>query len=144
MESEFIRTTEECSHAAIKNEITFPEVLQRLTEIGVERYHADYSRHEITYYHSDGTSHVVSLTPPQAEIGLEFCADIIESAVKQSQQNEHTYNDFLRKTMRAGCVGYFVQITGKQVIYFGRNGDTHVERFPGSVGDRLATSLCDS
>lgn len=129
METAFIRITEECAHAPLNGKMTFPEVLQRLSEIGVERYHADYTRHEITYYRPDGTSHVVSVAQPQETTGIEFRPDIIGSAVKQSQQNEHTYNDFLQKTMKAGCVGYFVQIVGKQVIYFGRNGDTHIERF---------------
>jgi uncharacterized protein YbcV (DUF1398 family) len=50
--------------------------------------------------------------------------------VRQSQRNEHTYLDFIRKTMAAGCVGYFVQITGRRAIYFGRNGESHVELFP--------------
>jgi hypothetical protein len=30
----------------------------------------------------------------------------------------------------AGCVGYFVQIAGRRTLYFGRNGETHVELFP--------------
>jgi len=32
--------------------------------------------------------------------------------------------------MAAGCVGYFVQIMGRCVIYFGRKGESHVEHFP--------------
>ncbi len=48
----------------------------------------------------------------------------------ESQRGEHSYGDFLRKTMAAGCVGYFVQIAGRRALYFGRNGESHVELFP--------------
>lgn len=61
---------------------------------------------------------------------MEFASSSIEAAVRQSQRHEHTYLDFVSKTMAAGCVGYFVQITGRRVIYFGRNGDSQVEHFP--------------
>ncbi len=30
----------------------------------------------------------------------------------------------------AGCVAYTVWVTGQHVSYFGRNGETHIERFP--------------
>ena len=62
--------------------------------------------------------------------GGEFSAAAVEAAVRQSQRNEHTYAEFVQKTMAAGCVGYFVQITGKQALYFGRQGEVHVEKFP--------------
>ncbi len=121
---------EECSQGSLTGAMTFPQVLQKLNDIGVERYHADYSRHEITYYLEDGTSHVVDVTHPDKKVALEFRADLVALSVQQSQRNEHTYNDFVCKTMDAGCVGYFVQLSGGQVIYFGRNGESHVERFP--------------
>jgi len=127
---ELIKVAEECAKGALSNKMSFPEVLQKLSAIGVERYHADYSREEITYYLADGDSHVTVLSHPKCETGKEFASDLVAAAVQQSQRGEHTYLDFIRKTMEAGCVGYFVQIAGRRVIYFGRNGDTHVEYFP--------------
>lgn len=109
---------------------TFPEIVDRLIRIGIERYHADYSRHEITYYLPDGDSHVVPTPHPDHPTAIEFSPAGVEAAVRQSQRNEHTYLDFIRKSMAAGCVGYFVQITGRRAIYFGRNGDSHIEQFP--------------
>jgi hypothetical protein len=32
----------------------------------------------------------------------------------------------------AGCVGYHVFITGKRVVYYGRQGDQQIEYFPGA------------
>jgi uncharacterized protein YbcV (DUF1398 family) len=78
----------------------------------------------------DGDSMVVATPHPSHATAVEFTASTVEAAVRQSQRNEHTYLDFIRKTMAAGCVGYFVQITGRRVIYFGRNGESHVEHFP--------------
>ncbi|MFA6210461.1 MAG: DUF1398 family protein [Candidatus Obscuribacterales bacterium] len=130
MNSEIVGVLEECANGSLAGTISFPQVLEKLSAIGVERYHADYSRQEITYYLKDGRSHVLSIAHPQQSIGIDFQGHLVAAAVKQSQGNEHTYSDFLLKTMLAGCVGYFVQISGARVIYFGRNGDSHVEHFP--------------
>lgn len=130
MNEERTRIIQRCTQAALTGETTFPEIVDRLARIGVERYHADYSRQEITYYLPDGDSLVVAAPHPSHHTAIEFSSSAVESAVRQSQRNEHTYLDFIRKTMTAGCVGYFVQIAGRRVIYFGRNGESHVEPFP--------------
>ncbi|MEZ6139289.1 MAG: DUF1398 family protein [Zavarzinella sp.] len=123
---------EQCAHGALTGELAFPDIIQRLSSIGVERYHADYSRHEITYYFQAGESFVVATPHGHHDIGQEFSSADVASAVRQSQLNEHTYLDFIEKTMKAGCVGYFVQLTGRCVIYFGRKGESHTEHFPGN------------
>ena len=130
MNAEETHAIQACVQGALSGEVTFPEIVRTLAEIGIERYHADYSRQEITYYLRDGDSLVVATLHPAHAMAVEFSASAVEAAVRQSQRNEHTYLDFIRKTMAAGCVGYFVQITGRRVIYFGRNGESHVEHFP--------------
>jgi uncharacterized protein YbcV (DUF1398 family) len=130
MNAEQTQIIQGCARGALTGEFTFPEIVGSLTQIGVERYHADYSRQEITYYFPDGDSLVVAVPHPSNATADEFSSFAVEAAVRQSQRNEHTYLDFIRKTMAAGCVGYFVQITGRRVIYFGRNGESHVEHFP--------------
>jgi uncharacterized protein YbcV (DUF1398 family) len=130
MNSQTVATIESTVRASLAAEVAFPEVIRRLAEIGVERYHCDYSRQEITYYLASGESHVVSTSHDPHPTGQEFDAAEVAASVRRSQRGEHTYRDFVHETMAAGCVGYFVQITGRQVIYFGRNGDSHVELFP--------------
>ncbi len=120
----------ECAAGSLAGKLTFPEVVGRLSAIGVERYHVDYSRGEITYYLPDGDSLVVATPHEPHATGRAFSAEAVALAVGQSQRNQHSYSDFVRKTMAAGCVGYFVQIMGRRVIYFGRNGDSHTEHFP--------------
>jgi len=124
------KTIQACAIGALCGEMTFPEIVGNLSAINVERYHADYCRHEITYYLTDGDSVVVATPHPTHDLGAAFDPATVESAVRQSQRGEHTYLDFIRKTMAAGCVGYFVQITGRQVHYFGRNGECHTEKIP--------------
>jgi uncharacterized protein YbcV (DUF1398 family) len=82
---------------------------------------------------------VVATLHPTHAMAAEFSASAVEAAVRQSQRNEHTYLDFIQKTMAAGCVGYFVQIAGRRVIYLGRNGESHVERFPDAPVNVTAT-----
>ncbi len=40
----------QCAHGSLAGKLTFPEIVGQLAQIGIERYHADYSRQEITYY----------------------------------------------------------------------------------------------
>ncbi len=130
MNEQRVLTVYECVRASATGELAFPQIVGRLAEIGVERYHADYSRLENTFYFADGQSIVATIPHEPQQIALEFSKSAVEAAVRQSQRNEHTYADFLRKTMAAGCVGYLVHITGRHAVYFGRKGETHVEPFP--------------
>ncbi len=118
--------------ASLTAEMNFAQIVARLGEIGIERYHADYSRQETTFYLASGDSLVVTIPWGDFPTATEFSASSVEAAVRQSQRGEHTYTDFIRKTMAAGCVGYFVQITGQRVLYFGHGGEVHTEWFPGA------------
>src|SRR5262245_5484602 len=133
MHADHANLLQKCAQGALSGELTFPEIVGRLAAVGVERYHADYSRQEITYYLPDGDSLVVAPPHPAHPTAAAFSSQAVEAAVHQSQRNEHTYQEFVRKTMAAGCVGYFVQIAGRRVLYFGRNGECHVEHFPGAA-----------
>lgn len=139
MNAEQTQVIQECAQGALAGKINFAEIVRRLAHIGVERYHADYSRQEITYYFPDGDSLVVAAPHPSHITAAEFSPSAVEAAVHRSQRNEHTYLDFIRETMAAGCVGYFVQIAGRRVIYFGRNGESHVEHFPPAPVNATAT-----
>lgn len=130
MNPEQVAVMQECAMRSLAGQITFPEVVRRLADIGVERYHADYTRHEITYYLPDGDSLVVTLPPHPQATAETFSAAGIESAIRLIQRGEIVYVQFVQQTMSAGCVGYFVQITGRCAQYFGRNGEVHVEPFP--------------
>jgi uncharacterized protein YbcV (DUF1398 family) len=128
-----VLTAYACVRASQTGEMTFPDILQQLASVGVERYHADYTRLETTFYFDDGESIVTTISHDRQSSAQEFSASDVEAAVRQSQRNEHTYDDFVRKTMAAGCVGYFVHIGGRHAVYFGRKGETHAEPFPNAL-----------
>lgn len=130
MTAEQLLTVYKLIAASHTGSMTFPQIVAALGSVGVERYHTDYSRRENTFYFTNGDSVVAPVPLADNPMATEFSASAIEAAVRQSQRNEHTYVDFVRKTMAGGCVGYFVQITGRRAIYFGRNGETHLEPFP--------------
>jgi uncharacterized protein YbcV (DUF1398 family) len=132
MNSEQTRVAQECAELSASGKIHFGQVVERLSGAGIERYHADYSRGEITYYTPEGQSCIVPMAHEDGPIASVFSAAQVEAAVRQAQRGEIRYPQFTRQALAAGCVGYFVQITGKCVQYFGRSGEIHTEWFPGA------------
>jgi len=130
MDQERIVVMHECSVLSLEGNISFPEVVRKLQAIGVERYHADFSRREKTYYLPSGETYVASLGDLTEPIARAFSASAVDAALKRIQRGEIVYAEFLRQIMAAGCVGYFVHITGRCAQYLGRNGDVHLEPFP--------------
>lgn len=132
MNGEQMNVAKECAVLSATGKIHFAEVVSRLMKAGIERYHADYSRNEITYYAPDGGSCVVPIDHETHHIAVSFSAAGVEAAVRQARRGEIMYPQFTNQALAAGCVGYFVQISGKCVQYFGRNGEIHTEWFPGA------------
>jgi len=127
---EAVAVMKECKELSLLGKIPFSEVVRRLHEAGVERYHVDLTRDETTYYLPCGESHVFATGAPREPITESFDAAAVEGAVRASQRGEIIFPEFLRRIVAAGCVGYFTQITGRRVQYVGRTGDMHVEPFP--------------
>lgn len=127
---ERVAVMKECKELSLLGRIPFPEVVRRLHEAGVERYHVDLTRDETTYYLPCGESHVFATGASRDLIGERFDAAAVEGAVRAIQRGEIIFPEFLRRIMSAGCVGYFTQIAGRRVQYVGRTGDMHVEPFP--------------
>jgi uncharacterized protein YbcV (DUF1398 family) len=120
----------DCKAQSLAGKIPFPEVIRRLHEAGVERYHVDLTRDETTYYLPCGESHVFATGGPREPIADAFDAAAVEGAVRAIRRGEIIFPEFLRRIVAAGCVGYFTQIAGRRVQYAGRTNDMHVEPFP--------------
>jgi uncharacterized protein YbcV (DUF1398 family) len=110
--------------------IAFPEVVQRMLESGVERYEVDLARLEIRHYAGDGASHLMPLPIEAPPAAREFSARGVSEAIGCAQRGEVKYVEFLEKILAAGTVGYGAYLTGRKVVYYGREGDCHVEPFP--------------
>jgi uncharacterized protein YbcV (DUF1398 family) len=124
----------ECTQRSMNETITFPEVVQKLAGAGVEFYYADYYRHQKTYYLPNGETHTEQMDPKAfsvQEISKKFSPDKVKDAIGKIQRREIKYREFLRLTEVAGVATYAVYINGKRVVYTGRDGDSHVEWFPG-------------
>jgi uncharacterized protein YbcV (DUF1398 family) len=119
-----------CTRGSEDGSLDFPQVLAQLAAVGVEGYFADLRRFTKTYYLPDGSSAETSCSEHDVPVAPSFDSTAVESAVRQSQAGTHTYADFCRKIMAAGCCGYFVSLLGRRAVYFGRTGETHVEHLP--------------
>jgi ketosteroid isomerase-like protein/uncharacterized protein YbcV (DUF1398 family) len=124
---------EECARASHAGTIRFGAVVAKLLALGVESYHADYRRGETTYYLPGGATHAVPLPTPELAVAEAFSAEGVREAVGGAQRGEVRYPDFVRRTMAAGCIGYWVWLAGRHVVYHGRRGEAYVEPFPGQA-----------
>jgi uncharacterized protein YbcV (DUF1398 family) len=130
MEQETIAVMHECAMRSHEGNIAFPEVVRKLKEAGVERYHADLCRDERVFYMPNGESHVETSEKLPWAVAEDFREAGVVEALRAIQRGEILYLEFVRRIMEAGCSGYFVLITGRQALYFGRKGEVYVEKFP--------------
>ncbi len=109
----------------------FPEVVKQLAGAGVRWYDADLIRLRNTYYGAARQAQDEALPlPGDTTIAGTFDKSSVAAAVRAIQHGEIGYADFLHRIMAAGCASYRVFIDGRRVIYFGRDGEFHIEEFP--------------
>ncbi len=129
MTTVFETVAQECTQISDQELVSFPVVVGKLMAAGVERYRADMVRCEKIYFMPDGSSVVTpahrSPMPAQA-----FSAAAVDAAVRAIQRGEIQYLEFCSRIAAAGCVEYIVSLVGRQAIYFGRTGESHIEPFP--------------
>jgi uncharacterized protein YbcV (DUF1398 family) len=133
MQADTVKVMQECTEASDGERMSFPEVVMKLMQAGVERYHADLLRSEKIYYLPSGESHRVPATPMQATPASAFAADGVAAAVRAIQQRKIQYREFCERIAQAGCVGYIVSMAGRRAVYYGRTGDSYVEPFSGAA-----------
>jgi len=121
---------ETSARQSYEGSIHFGQVIGHLMSAGVESYYADYRSPSITYYLPSDENISLALKVPQLKIAHAFDKEAIQNAIRGAQRGEVKYPQFLELSMKAGCIGYFVWITGRHVTYHGRNGETHIEPFP--------------
>ncbi len=110
----------------------FPQVVQKLAGAGVRSYDADLVRLRKTYYdEANATAEEAMPLKPSPAIATGFDKAGVAATVRDIQQGRIGYPEFLRRIMSAGCARYSVYIGGRKAIYFGRDGDFHIEEFPG-------------
>ena len=110
--------------------LIFPEVVRRLLEAGVESYFCDLATGAETVYMVDGRTHSEKMTLPLAPIAPDFSSSELIAAIRGAQTDTVRYPEFVKRSTAAGVIAYWAFLTGKKVIYFGRQGESHTELFP--------------
>lgn len=110
--------------------LSFGQVVGSLVDAGVASYFVDYRTGVTTYYFEEGGVCTLDFGKKEYLIPAVFDAQSLVAAIRGAQRDEVRYPEFVRLSMTAGCVGYFVWITGRHVSYFGHAGEVHVEQFP--------------
>jgi uncharacterized protein YbcV (DUF1398 family) len=126
------QVVQECTTGSDQERLGFPEVVAKLMDAGIERYHADLRRAEKTYYLPTGESFVTPAEAVDGEPAEAFSAAGVEAAIRAIQTQSIAYGEFCTRIVEAGCVGYLVSLAGKRAVYYGRTGEMHVELFPGA------------
>ena len=123
-------TIQSTFEASNRGTIHFGQVIGDLAAAGVESYHVDYRSGRTTYYLPDGSTADFRFERPQHGIADAFDGDAVRAAIRCAQQGRVMYPEFKEQSQLAGCVAYTVWIAGRHVVYHGRRGETHTERFP--------------
>jgi uncharacterized protein YbcV (DUF1398 family) len=115
------------------NTLSFPEGVKMIAAAGFKGYLVDYRSGTRTYHHSNGE--VFSFQGPVYVPVDAFDTAVVQAAIKEAQRMVpgYTYQGFCRRvTENGGAAGYLVSIVGQRVLYFGTDGETHTEYFPGT------------
>ncbi len=121
------------ANATLAGGTPFPQIVAQFIGAGVEFYHVDYLALRKTFY-NDGGAAVTTAIPYEnlPAVAADFDAHALRANILDSQQNNQHYRDFSSRAMQAGVQGYFAFLRGQRVTYFGRQGDQHIEWFPGA------------
>jgi uncharacterized protein YbcV (DUF1398 family) len=112
--------------------LTFPNVVRRFLEAGVESYFVDFATARETVYGVSGETLTESVALAIGPVAVSFSEDRIVAAIRAAQADTIRYPEFVKLAAEAGVIGYWAYLTGRKVVYFGRKGESHTEMFPGS------------
>jgi len=121
------------AEVTLSGSMPFPEIVGNLIKEGVEYYHVDYVSLSFSFYSANGGVVVAPLAlEDMPEVATDFNAAELRAAILDSQQNGQKYRQFCVRTTMSGVQSYFAFLRGQRVLYIGRQGDQHVEWFPGA------------
>ncbi len=122
----------EVTVATQESKITFPQAVRKLLEVGVESYYVDFIVGRKTYYLTSGETTAEPMILKLDAVAEEFSATYLVTAIRGAQADTVRYPEFVKRSTAAGVAGYHAFLAGRQVLYFGRKGEIHIEKFPGA------------
>jgi uncharacterized protein YbcV (DUF1398 family) len=130
----------ELGRATLSGSLPFPEIVGQLIAEGVECYHVDYIALQMRFYSVEGGVVMVPLSfEGLPAVSPDFDAVSLKAAIFDSQNKGQKFRDFSRRAVQAGVAGYFAFLRGQRVTYLGRQGDQHIEWFPGARPSSFAS-----
>ena len=117
---------------SLAGNLTFPQVVGKLIEAGVESYRVDFITGQDVFYAPSGATHTETFPVDPTRVASTFNQPALQQAIREAQADTLRYPQFVPRVCAAGVASYQVFITGRKAIYFGRNGETHTEPFPAS------------
>lgn len=66
----------------------------------------------------------------------KFHRDNLINAIRADQEGKITFPEFLKAAWEAGVVGYDVDFTNRNVIYYGALGESYLEEYPAVTFER--------
>ena len=100
--------TQAIHEVTIKTEegrMTFPQVVHKLTEVGVESYFVDLAAGRKTYYMADGSTYTEKMILALDPIAGEFSDSGLVAAIRGAQADAIRYPEFVNRSTAAGVVG---------------------------------------
>jgi uncharacterized protein YbcV (DUF1398 family) len=108
----------------------YPKIFDARKDAGVEYYETDVATHGIVYH---GSGEAIPEPPPPGFTPLKPSASFNARGVKLAIERNKTKPDylvFLEEIARAGVVRYRVDMSARDVSYFGPAGQACVEKVP--------------
>jgi uncharacterized protein YbcV (DUF1398 family) len=119
--------------ATLDGSMPFPDIVDQLMGNGVAYYRVDYVTCTMAFYSAAGTVVTAPITFEHLPlIANDFDAPALKAAIVDSQQHGQKFRVFCARAMQAGVHGYTAYLRGQRLVYFGHQGDQHVEWFPGA------------
>jgi len=118
------------SEAHAPDGLPFPKAVERLLNLGVERYHIDYVASTVTTYVGRAADRAEIAAYHTSTQTFPWDAAKVAAAIKRVQAGETSYSEFSKEMIEAGVTNYFAYLEGQKVIYMGALGDVHTELFP--------------
>lgn len=109
----------------------FPILAEVLRQAGFEKNHWSLPSCQSIYITNEGS--VIQMGTPLLMGTHEvpkFDRRAVIASIRTDQEGKSTFPEFLQSVWNAGVVGYDVNFVGREVIYYGVNGEKHVEKYP--------------
>lgn len=121
------------ARATLAGDLPFHEIVGNLLSEGVEYYRIDYVAKQMSFYSSAGSVVIAPLSFDNLPaVAPNFDGPALKAAILDSQRNGQEFRQFSHRAVQAGVQGYYAFLRGQRVTYLGRQGEQHVEWFPGA------------